>query len=132
FRGNALQAQQRRVSDPLQRALAEHGRSTRGHGLWSRRRHYSLRLHKPAGDSGPCIMLAGAADVKPDLLDLHLCARVIPSARDERQCVMVKTYQARNYEDPGQYLRDHGFDVLDAPATNNRVFLKKTNVSAAI
>ena len=43
---------------------------------------------------------------------------------------MVKTYEARNYEDAVQYLRDHGFDVLDAPATNNRVFLKKTNVSA--
>src|SRR5438309_9394905 len=77
-------------------------------------------------------MLAGAADVKPDLLDLHLCARVIPSLRDERQFVMVKSYEARNYEDAVQYLRDHGFDVLDAPATNNRVFLKKTNVSAAI
>ena len=77
-------------------------------------------------------MLAGTADVKPDLLDLHLCARVIPSARDERQFVMVKTYEARNYEDAVQYLRDHGFDVLDAPATSNRVFLKKTNVSAAI
>ena len=77
-------------------------------------------------------MLAGTADVKPDLLDSHLCARVIPSLRDERQSVMVKTYEARNYEDAVQYLRDHGFDVLDAPATSNRVFLKKTNVSAAI
>src|SRR5919108_3907467 len=45
---------------------------------------------------------------------------------------MLKTYTARNYEDAVQYLRDHSFDVLEAPATNNRVFLKKLNVSAAI
>lgn len=31
-----------------------------------------------------------------------------------------------------QWLRDHGFDVLDAPGTQNRVFLKKNNCAAAI
>jgi hypothetical protein len=36
------------------------------------------------------------------------------------------------YEDAVNYFRDHGFDVLEAPATANRVFLKKYNCSAAI
>ena len=45
---------------------------------------------------------------------------------------MVKNYEARKYEDAVSYLRDHGFDILEAPATNNRVFIKKLNCSAAI
>jgi hypothetical protein len=36
------------------------------------------------------------------------------------------------YEDALQWLREHGFDVLEAPGTAGRVFLKKYNVSAAI
>lgn len=45
---------------------------------------------------------------------------------------MAKQYSARKYEDAVSWLRDHGFDVLEAPATPNRVFLKKDNCSAAI
>ena len=45
---------------------------------------------------------------------------------------MLKTYQARKYEDAVAWLRDHGFDVLEPTATPNRVFLKKYSVSAAI
>ena len=30
------------------------------------------------------------------------------------------------------WLRDHGFDILEAPGTENRVFVKKYNCSAAI
>jgi len=40
---------------------------------------------------------------------------------------MAKTYAAHKYEDAVTYLRDHGFDLLDAPATPNRIFLKKYN-----
>jgi len=40
--------------------------------------------------------------------------------------------EERTYEDAVQYLRDHGFDLIDAPGTQGRVFLKKYNVSAAI
>ncbi len=36
------------------------------------------------------------------------------------------------YEEAVQWFRDHGFDVLEAPGTSNRVFLKKHNCSAAI
>jgi hypothetical protein len=43
-----------------------------------------------------------------------------------------KLEQPRTYEDTVSWLREHGFDVLEAPATPNRVFLKKNNVSAAI
>jgi hypothetical protein len=44
----------------------------------------------------------------------------------------MKTYATRKYEDAVNWLRDHGFDILEAPATPNRVFLKKNNCSAAI
>src|ERR1700723_1961525 len=45
---------------------------------------------------------------------------------------MAKTIEARTYEESLAWLRDHGFDVTDAPGTNGRVFLRKYNVSAAI
>lgn len=45
---------------------------------------------------------------------------------------MAKTSEARTYEEALAWLRDHGFDVLDAPGMNGRVFLRKYNVSAAI
>ncbi|MBZ5648051.1 MAG: hypothetical protein LAN37_12595 [Acidobacteriia bacterium] len=45
---------------------------------------------------------------------------------------MANTLQQRSYEDAVAWLRDHGFDLLEAPGTNNRVFLKKHNVSAAV
>ena len=38
----------------------------------------------------------------------------------------------RTFEDAVQWLRDHGFDLIEAPGTQGRVFLKKYNVSAAI
>jgi hypothetical protein len=40
--------------------------------------------------------------------------------------------EQRTYEDSVTWLRDHGFDILEAPGMQNRVFLKKNNVSAAI
>jgi hypothetical protein len=43
-----------------------------------------------------------------------------------------KLEQPRTYEDTVSWVREHGFDVLEAPGTQNRVFLKKNNVSAAI
>src|SRR5260370_11568003 len=45
---------------------------------------------------------------------------------------MAKTIEARTYEEALAWLREHGFDVLDAPGMNGRVFLRKYNVSAAI
>lgn len=39
---------------------------------------------------------------------------------------------ARKYEDALEWLKGHGFDLLEAPGTQGRVFLKKNNVSAAI
>jgi len=45
---------------------------------------------------------------------------------------MAKTVEQRTYEDAVAWLRDHGFDILEAPGTSNRVFLKKHNCSAAI
>jgi hypothetical protein len=45
---------------------------------------------------------------------------------------MAKQPKPRTYEEAVQWLRDNGFDILDAPGTQNRVFLKKYNCSAAI
>jgi hypothetical protein len=45
---------------------------------------------------------------------------------------MAKTEQQRTYEDAVNWLRDNGFDLIDAPGTQGRVFLRKYNVSAAI
>jgi len=40
--------------------------------------------------------------------------------------------ESRSYEEAVNWLRDHGFDLIEAPGTQGRVFLKKYNVSAAI
>jgi hypothetical protein len=45
---------------------------------------------------------------------------------------LATTVEQRKYEDAVQWLRDHGFDLIEAPGTQGRVFLKKYNVSAAI
>ncbi|HET9743398.1 MAG TPA: hypothetical protein VFQ00_11670 [Terriglobales bacterium] len=45
---------------------------------------------------------------------------------------MAKTTELISYEQAVSWLREHQFDVLDAPGVSNRVFLKKNNVSAAI
>ena len=45
---------------------------------------------------------------------------------------MPTKVEQRTYEDAVSWLRDHGFDLIEAPGTQNRVFLKKYNVSAAI
>src|SRR5438309_11865389 len=36
------------------------------------------------------------------------------------------------YEDAVSYFRGNGFDVLEAPGTQNRIFVKKYNCSAAV
>ncbi len=45
---------------------------------------------------------------------------------------MAKKIEQKSYEEAMTYLRDHGFDLLEAPGTQYRTFLKKYNVSAAI
>jgi hypothetical protein len=45
---------------------------------------------------------------------------------------MATKVAERTFEDSVQWLRDHGFDLIEAPGTQGRVFLKKYNVSAAI
>jgi hypothetical protein len=47
------------------------------------------------------------------------------------QSEMAKLEQ-KTFEDSVSWLREHGFDVLEAPGTSGRVFLRKYNVSAAI
>src|SRR5271165_7158635 len=43
-----------------------------------------------------------------------------------------KKVKTKSYEDAVAWFREHGFDVLEAPGTSNRVFLKKYQCSAAI
>ena len=45
---------------------------------------------------------------------------------------MSKSTEARTYDEALGWVRDHGFDITEAPGTNGRVFLRKYNVSAAI
>lgn len=45
---------------------------------------------------------------------------------------MASQIDQKTYDDAVGWLREHGFDVLEAPGTAGRVFLKKYNVSAAI
>ena len=45
---------------------------------------------------------------------------------------MAKQIRTKSFEDAVTWFRDHGFDVMDAPGANGRVFLKKYQVSAAI
>lgn len=44
---------------------------------------------------------------------------------------MANNEQKRVFEDTVAWLRDHGFDILEAPGTFGRVFVKKYNCSAA-
>ncbi len=43
-----------------------------------------------------------------------------------------KEKPARTWEDAVTWLRGHGFDVLEPQGVQNRIFLKKNNISAAI
>ncbi|PYX40901.1 MAG: hypothetical protein DMG81_04935 [Acidobacteria bacterium] len=45
---------------------------------------------------------------------------------------MASKVEQKSFDDALAYLREHGFDVLEAPGTKARIFLKKFNVSAAI
>jgi hypothetical protein len=45
---------------------------------------------------------------------------------------MATKVEARTYDEAVQWLRDHGFDLIEAPGMQGRVFLKKYNVSSAI
>ena len=45
---------------------------------------------------------------------------------------MANKLEQKTYDDALGYFREHGFDVLEAPGTSGRVFLKKYSVSAAI
>lgn len=45
---------------------------------------------------------------------------------------MATQPQPPTYEEAVNWLRDHGFEILEAPGTQNRVFLKKLSCSAAI
>jgi len=45
---------------------------------------------------------------------------------------MTTEVKTRTYDEAVSWFREHGFDILEAPGTQNRVFLKKYNCSAAI
>jgi hypothetical protein len=45
---------------------------------------------------------------------------------------MAAKVEQRTFEDAMSWLRDHGFDILEAPGTHGRIFLKKYSCSAAI
>src|ERR1700722_7594144 len=45
---------------------------------------------------------------------------------------MAAKVEQRTYEDAVAWLKEHGFDLIEAPGATTRVFLKKYNCSAAI
>ncbi len=45
---------------------------------------------------------------------------------------MAAKVEQRKYEDAVSWLRDNGFELIEAPGTSGRVFLKKYNCSAAV
>src|SRR5260221_12117791 len=45
---------------------------------------------------------------------------------------MTTKVEQRSYEEALSWLREHGFDLIEAPGMQGRVFLKKYSVSAAI
>src|ERR1700716_4040931 len=45
---------------------------------------------------------------------------------------MATNVEQRSYEEALNWLRDHGFDLIEAPGTQGRVFLKKYCCSVAI
>src|ERR1700686_5200438 len=45
---------------------------------------------------------------------------------------MATKVEERTYEDAVGWVREHGFDLIEAPGTQGRVFLRKYNCSAAI
>ena len=45
---------------------------------------------------------------------------------------MAAKPEQRSYDEAVAWLRDHGFDILEAPGTKARVFVKKLGCSAAI
>jgi hypothetical protein len=67
-------------------------------------------------------------------LRAHILCRacIQEQEKDWKHRKMPKAIEARTYEEALAWLREHGFDVLEAPGTNGRVFLRKYNVSAAI
>ena len=48
------------------------------------------------------------------------------------ELILTSKVEQRTYEEAVEWLRDHGFDLIEAPGMQGRVFLKKYNVSAAI
>jgi hypothetical protein len=61
-----------------------------------------------------------------------VCAELASKREIGSQGKMSKAIEARTYEEALAWLREHGFDVTEAPGMNGRVFLRKYNVSAAI
>jgi hypothetical protein len=45
---------------------------------------------------------------------------------------MTANIEQRTFEEAVNWLREHGFDIIEAPGAQTRVFLRKYNVSAAI
>jgi hypothetical protein len=77
-----------------------------------------------AGNSGPWTINRTGSRVA------HLRASGLPYSY--REIMAKKNNPKQSYEQALQWLRDHSFDLLDAPGTQNRVFLKKLHCSAAI
>jgi hypothetical protein len=75
---------------------------------------------------------AGLTASELDVVGLCGVTFLAVALRWKAEPVMAKKDTSRTYEEAAQWLRDHGFDLLDAPGVQNRIFLKKYNCSAAL
>src|SRR5947199_5580413 len=55
-----------------------------------------------------------------------------PARRSAAEVSMAKAAAQPTYEEAVEWLRANGFDILEAPGTASRIFVKKYNCSAAI
>src|SRR4051812_22972322 len=63
-------------------------------------------------------------------LEPHLTFLTTETEVDEMASKVLE--QQRSYDEALSWFKEHGFDLIEAPGTAGRVFLKKYNCSAAI
>src|SRR2546427_13100616 len=63
---------------------------------------------------------------------MHLSPECASKSEKKKGSRMATKVEQRSYEEALNWLRDHGFDLIEAPGTQGRVFLKKYCCSAAI
>src|SRR5260370_38826934 len=78
------------------------------------------------------MMYVALDDTKRGALRAKSASKTSGTKKGFKSREMAKTIEARSYEEALAWLRDHGFDVTEAPGMSGRGFIRKYNVSDAI